>query len=187
MKTVKLRVRGVAPLLMHNARLADPTDPITKEKDKIAKGKKKTEEILLQIKELEWRGGLYVDEKGRVSLPADVVLATLIAGARKAKLGKEAAAAVYCEQPFFPLEYDGPKDIPSLYSDGRFCDYRSVVQQRNRIMRARPIFRDWACDLTLQIDEEILNPAQAREAMVAAGIRVGMGDFRPRYGRFVVE
>jgi len=187
MKTVNLKLTGVAPLLMHNARLADPTDPITREKSKIAKGKNKTEETLMAIKELEWRGGLYVDEQGHPSLPADVILATIVQGARKAKLGKEASAAVYCDQAFFPLEYDGPKDIKKLYADGRFCDYRTVAQQRQRIMRARPIFRSWSCKVTLQVDEEILNPEQAREAMIAAGSRVGVGDFRPRYGRFTVE
>ena len=187
MKKVALKLTGVAPLIMHNARLADPTDPITREKNKISKGRNKTEEMLLAIKEIEWRGGLYLDEKGRPAIPADVVLAAVIQGARKAKLGKEASAAVYCEKPFFALDYDGPKDIKTLYADGRFCDYRSVAQQRQRIMRARPIFRSWSCNVELQIDEEILNPDQARDAMVAAGARVGIGDFRPRYGRFTVE
>jgi hypothetical protein len=187
MKTVTLKLRGVAPLLMHNARLADPTDPITREKSKISKGRNKTEETLLAIKELEWRGGLYLDEKGRPSIPADMLLATCINGARKAKLGKEASAAVYCEEAFFPLEYDGPKDLKKLYEDGRFCDYRSVAQQKQRIMRARPIFRQWSVDVAMQVDDEIINPEQVREAMIAAGARVGFGDFRPRYGRFVVE
>lgn len=187
MKTVTLKLRGVAPLMMHNARLADPTDPIAREKAKIAKGRNKTPEVLLQIKELEWRGGLHLDENGEPALPADMLIATCINGARKAKLGKEASAAVYCEQPFFRLEYDGPREVKKLYADGRFCDYRSVVQQRQRIMRARPVFRDWRCTVTFQVDDEILSPEQLREAMAVAGTRVGLAELRPRYGRFVVE
>ena len=50
-------ITGTSALLMHNARLADPLDPITKEKAKVSSKRKKTEEDQELLSHLEWQGG----------------------------------------------------------------------------------------------------------------------------------
>ena len=45
--------------MMHNARLANPLDPLVQEIKKLTGKRKKTEDDLLQIARLEWEGGFY--------------------------------------------------------------------------------------------------------------------------------
>ena len=187
MKTFKARLVGDAALLMHSCAGLDKFNTIAREISKLTSKKKKTDDDLLEIKRLEWHQGLYLDSSGAVAIPADNIIAVVIEGARKSKLGKQASAGVFESSDFYPLIYDGPKDITALYADGRFCDYRPVRNQQNRVMRSRPIFREWSVDILLQFDETIIDPDSLFNAVKVAGEQVGLGDFRPRYGRFHVE
>lgn len=187
MQTYKARIVGDAPLLMHSVRLLDKTSEISKEFSRATAKKKKTEDDLLVLKRLEWFAGIYTDENGVVSIPADNIMATVIGGARKSKLGKQAEAAVFTIEAYFPLIYQGPSDLKELYECGKFCDYRAVKNQRNGVMRSRPIFRSWKCDIALSFDESILERGQLEQAIKIAGEQIGIGDWRPRHGRFHVE
>jgi len=187
MDTLKFRLTGIRPLLMHNARLSDPTDELVREIKVITGNRKKTEADLEQLKWLEWFGGLYLDEDGKIALPADVALAAVIEGARKRKEGKNAQAGIFETAPFFALKHDGSNDPAELRGNKRFCDYRSVRNQQNRVMRARPIFRNWSVEVGFLVNPEVINPRAVAEAIEIAGERIGLGDYRPRYGRFTVE
>lgn len=187
MAKFEAKLVGDAPLLMHSVRLLDKMSAQAKEMAAVTKKKQKTDDDMLTIKRLEWYAGIYTDETGRVAIPADNILASVIEGARKAKLGKLAQAAVFETAAYYPLIYSGPKDLAALYANGRFCDYRGVRNQQNRVMRSRPIFREWSCDISLIFNETILDPAQLKQALEAAGEQVGIGDWRPRFGRFHVE
>lgn len=186
MQSLKARLVGVAPLCFHSERLANHTDPFTRELKKLTNQRKKTDETLEEIRWLEWRAGFY-EQDGKVVVPADNVLATVLNGARKSKMGKEVEAGVIEGAAYFPLEYDGPKTIEGLRKDVRFCDYRSVVVGGRRVMRARPIFRDWALNVELLFDPEIIEHSHLAKALEIAGERVGMCERRPRWGRFTVE
>jgi hypothetical protein len=48
------------------------------------------------------------------------------------------------------------------------------------------MFRQWELDFTVHYLPDILNDAQVREAMVTAGRIIGLGDYRPKFGRFDV-
>lgn len=186
-ETLKLKLTGVRPLLMHNGRLANPTEDVTKAL-KVATGKKpKTEALAEECKKLEWLGGLYQDEKGRPCVTEDMVLGCLVEGAKKSKLGKQATAGVLGGAPFFTLEHKGPSDVLALYDTGKFCDYRSAVVARRRIMRARPRFDQWSVTVTLMVETTTINVDQVIFAMKTAGATSGIGDHRPRFGRFDVE
>jgi hypothetical protein len=185
MKKITFKCKGVSPLMMHNARLANPLDPIVIEIKKLTGKRKKTEDDLLQIARLEWEGGLYFN--GQPYVPADNILATLINAAKKKRLGKQFQAAVIIEDAHIPLIYKGPKTIEKLWKAKEFFDYRSVVIKTVRIMRARPIFKDWEITFTVIYDESVLNETDITEAAETAGTFVGLCDYRPRYGRFNVE
>ena len=187
MQELKVKLVGVAPIMFHNERLANPSDPFKREIGKLTSQKKKTDEIYEQIKKLEWRAGFYENAKGRVVVPSDNVLGCVQNGSRKLKRGMDFNASVLCSQPSFELEYEGPKDWEGLYADGRFCDYRTVVVNRNRTMRARPIFHDWALTIALSYDEEIFNEADLKQCIEIAGERIGLCERRPRCGRFIPE
>lgn len=187
MQTYKARIVGDSALLMHSCAGLDKFNPLQREIAKLTGKKKKTDDDLLEIKRLEWRMGLYLDEKGIISIPANNIMAIIIEGARKSKLGKQASAGVFESQAFYPLKYDGPADLDLLYKDNRFVDYRPVRNQQNRVMRSRPIFRSWSVDIGLQFDESIIDRDALKLALSVAGEQVGLGDYRPRFGRFHVE
>lgn len=62
MKKFTLTLTGVTPLLVHNARLADPLDPIVRQTKPISGKRSKTEEDHLELARLEFIGGLYYDQ-----------------------------------------------------------------------------------------------------------------------------
>ena len=62
-----------------------------------------------------------------------------------------------------------------------------VVIQRARVMSWRPMFKKWSCEFTLEIADEMLDPTTIKEILIAAGRFKGVGDYRPDYGRFIVE
>lgn len=186
MKKIAFKLTGIAPLMLHNERLANPRDPKTAELKPLISQRKKTPEILDQIAKLEWYAGLYED-KGRVVVPGDNILAAIKEGARKNKLGKQVQSGVFCDKPNFPLEYDGPKNIDKLWDDGRFFDYRSVKVQQNRTMRARPKFQEWAVRVELAYDPEVISESDLIQSVETAGTMIGLCEKRPSFGRFAVE
>jgi len=62
-----------------------------------------------------------------------------------------------------------------------------VRVQRNRVMRTRPIFRDWAVSFTVTFNDSLLNPADITNLLSYAGENVGLCEWRPNFGRFIVE
>lgn len=188
MKTFKATIVGVTPLLMHSERLADPTNEHTKKLKKLTAKRQKTDEDLILIKKVEWRGGLYLDDEDRPAVPVDWLLAAIKEGARKSKLGKMAEAGVYDPGvPFFRLTFDGPEGLEDLYECGRFCDYRGVGVGGKRVMRARPCFPGWSLTFHLDYDPEVIEGGQIADALSKVGQLRGIGDYRPRFGRFVVS
>lgn len=81
-------------------------------------------------------------------------------------------------------------DVPSLGKDKwDFEDKRGVLIQRNRITRIRPGFTTgWRLSFIVNvIQPHYVTPALLEEVVKAAGNFVGLGDFRPDYGRFTLR
>jgi hypothetical protein len=187
MQTIKFKITGIAPLLMHNNRTVDRFDPITKKlKEYTSKSaKSKTDDDELALRRLEWEAGLYLDENGPC-LTADTVLGMVISGAKKSRQGKQAAAGVYETSPTYSLQYTGPRTADELYAAGRFEDCRTVRIGDKSIMRTRPRFSDWSCVISLHFDETMVDRSVLLKALEDAGERIGICDYRPRFGRFLV-
>lgn len=186
MQTLRLKFKGLRALLLHNAQLADPRNPKTRAIKELTGQRNKTDSIHEEIRKLEWLGGLYLDDKGRIAITEDMVLGAGLGGAKTMKKGTAFKAAVLGAEPYFPLEYNGPKDPVALYETDKFVDYRGVVVQRNRVFRARPRFDAWSLTATLIVDESLMNPKDVVACYENAGRMIGLGDFRPRFGRFEV-
>ena len=96
MNSVKIKIRGTSPLLMHSDRLSNPLDPLTKEIKTYTGKRKKTDDDFTEIARLEWVGGLYHDEKTGPYLPARNVKAMLIqAASRTEGILQDPAPRVY--------------------------------------------------------------------------------------------
>lgn len=63
-----------------------------------------------------------------------------------------------------------------------------VVIQRNAVTRARPAFlAGWTADIDLLVQTpEYISQELLQRAITDAGRLIGVGDFRPSYGRFMV-
>jgi hypothetical protein len=57
----------------------------------------------------------------------------------------------------------------------------------SRIMRTRPIFKEWAAIVEVEFEDSVINEEQVDRWVHAAGTQVGLCDWRPRCGRFTAE
>lgn len=73
--------------------------------------------------------------------------------------------------------------------DWSYLDTRRVMIQRAGINRTRPAMQQgWTTDLTFQIlTPEYIEPSIFHEVLSTAGRLVGVGDFRPTFGRFFIK
>jgi hypothetical protein len=185
-KTMHVKIRGVgAGLLMHSDRGMDRSDPLfraMKENTSIT-GKKRTDEIEEQKAKIEFSQSFYFDEDMGPYIPAQNIESCLKEAAKAQKLGKEFTRSVMVVEDKAPLEYDGPKSIDGLWKGG-FRDSRTVKLGQSRIIRTRPLFKNWSISFTVQYDSEFIDKETLDWAIETAGNRSGLGDFRPRFGRF---
>lgn len=186
MKQVKYTIRGITPLLMHSERLANPFDTLTRELKAVTGKRKKTEDDLLEAARIEWLGGLYHDEQAGIHLPGYNVFSAIVGGGKMHKLGTAIKRAALVEQDYVPLQYEGPADPVELFKNKRFVDMRSVKVGTAKVLRCRPIFRQWQCTFTVLYEESVLQRGDLDRVLNDAGSMVGVGDYRPRFGRFEV-
>jgi len=182
--TLRFRITGVSPLVMHNGQLANPLNRFAKEIRSISGKRRKTEADFEEIARLEWFGSLYLS-KGEPCLPGELIEACIIRGAVTRKRAKQATAGVLCLGAF-PLQYDGPRDPMELWKSEAFRLMASVKVGSSRVMRTRPVFPEWSAEIEVRFNPALLNASEIREFLVAAGELEGIGDWRPRFGRFEV-
>jgi hypothetical protein len=54
-------------------------------------------------------------------------------------------------------------------------------------MRTRPIFEEWAANVEVMYNPDLVDKAEVIQWMEVAGYEVGLMDWRPKYGRFNSE
>ncbi len=132
------------------------------------------------------------NEEGLICLPAEYLRMSVVNAAkfrqdprspRKSAMDLFKAAVV----SLAPLS-------PIINREGKVAEewdfeHRCRVQiQRNGITRTRPAFREgWSTEASLMVVlPEYVDAATLHEVISAAGRLIGVGDFRPTYGRFQV-
>jgi len=196
LKSMLVKVTGISPLIQQADVLADPIHPMTlalrSATSKAAKNR--TDEDWKYIEACEMRAQLYWDDSVGVHIPESNMMKCLIEGARLTKQGKNIERGLFIAQDMIPLTYrDGKvRDVESLIKDPRFKYRKTVVVGKARSPRARPIFRDWSCELEIKYDPQIIkNDAHVMEMLTVAGSYVGIGGRRigkgGRFGRFEVS
>lgn len=185
LQTLSYRLRSSSPLMLHSGQLADPLNRYSKAIKAISSKRKKTDADFEELARLEFLGGLYVSEAGP-AIPADNITAMIIKAAMKHKEGDLAKTGIFVED-HATIEYDGPREPDAMWKAEKFRDTRGARVGTARVMRTRPIFREWSTVVTFTIDDEIVNPARVNDWLQVAGRIVGLCELRPRYGRFVAE
>jgi hypothetical protein len=129
---------------------------------------------------------VYRTDEGDLALPGEYVRGAIVSAAR------------FRQDPRSPR-----KSAMDLYRAGVVCltqlaglgvtawdyeDKRRVVVQRSGVNRVRPAMRrGWRASFTFQINTpEYIEPLDFLQTLEVAGRLVGVGDFRPSFGRFIV-
>jgi hypothetical protein len=157
--------------------------------------KKKTDEIHSQVREAEWFGSLYVDDELRPCLLSDNVEGMIVEAAKKLRLGQQAKASVLAAEPYVRLVTDAPAaDARGLWAwmvkngaVAKYADTRGVRVNQKRVMRTRPIFRRWSVEVRVEVETDDLDERHMRQILEVGGRRVGLGDYRPKFGKFAFE
>lgn len=148
-------------------------------KAKAAKGSKAKKEDDLE-------SYVYRNEQRELCIPAEYLRMAMV------------HAAKYKQDPRSPrksamdLVKAGIASLDEMCSTGRkewdFIDRRRVMVQRNGITRCRPaLLKGWRIKAEFQVlVPEYLSPQFVNDLAQTAGRLIGVGDFRPTFGRFQV-
>ncbi len=172
---VRARIVGVADLLFHrwNVEAVDA-------KGKAAKGSKakKTDDIESYV---------YRDDAGELALPGEYVRQSII---HAAKFRQDPRSPRKSAMDLFKAGVIGLTPLASLGVTEWDYEHRCrVTVQRNGITRCRPALKaGWTVEIDLLINlPEYIAPDALQDVLVNAGRLVGVGDFRPTYGRFAIR
>lgn len=178
------RLTSDCPMIVHNGQLANPLNLWTKRLKAISGKGKKTDADHEEMAHIEFLASLYMGPEGPV-IPTHNIDAMIIAAAKKSRKGDLAKSGVYCQKDA-EMAYDGPREAEALWADERFRHMAIVRVQNARIVRTRPIFPAWQATVTIQVEDSVVDIEQVTSWMFDGGRIIGLGDWRPQYGRFSV-
>lgn len=171
MKEFSVKIESISPLLMN--RFAEDT---AEDVIKRVTGVKVPQDVAVS---------LYILPDGTIYQPASHIEASMIKAAANFNItgkGKKtykdlAKSSIFVE----------PDAIPHLIQNYE-VDKRPVVNPvtRGRIIRARPILKEWALEFRLKVLDDQFPTEVIKSILDYAGTAVGIGDYRPRFGRFMV-
>lgn len=172
--TVVVEITGSADFLFHRW-----NNEAVEEKSKAAKGSKakKTDDLETFV---------YRNDEGELCIPGEYLR------------GSICMAAKFKQDPRSPR-----KSAMDLYKAGvivltnlattnlkdwDYIDKRRVVIQRNAITRSRPALKSgWSVQMEILVNTpEYISKTDLLDTITMAGKLVGVGDFRPTFGRFQV-
>lgn len=170
--TVEVTVRGVCPILFHRWNVE-----AVETKAKAAKGStaKKTDDT---------ESYLYRGESGEVCLPGEYLRQSII---NAAKFKQDPRSPRKSAMDLFKAGIVSLTDLASLGADRPdYYDKRRVMVQRQGVTRVRPAMNSgWEATVTFMVNlPEYIGESFLRQVLDDAGRLVGVGDFRPTYGRF---
>jgi len=173
MKKIKVNIKGVAPLLQHKMSVEEEAQLSSKTKKSVGQKKGDNPEDFL------YKVG------GKICQPAEHILQAIIrklSGYKIQGKGKK----TYLEMGKGSLNIV-PDMIPHKIQKWE-PDSRTVVIKatRGRVVRIRPKLNNWELAFTIEILNDELPMEVVKAALDDAGREGGLGDYRPRFGRFIV-
>ena len=185
MKKLHITLNGTSPLIEHSPKCVNPLHPIAKAMKALTSKRKKTEDDLMAIADLEWEAGVYWEDSIGLVIPNECLAATFLAGAKMNKNGSAFQKYVHIMDSLAPLSIGEVQDYDKLKTDVRFRDVRSVCVQKSRVIRTRPRFNTWSCEFDMMYDETKIDTDAVILAVENAGSYIGLCEMRTMgYGRF---
>lgn len=181
-----VRITGTCPLLFHRWSNEAVAEKAAAKKGSAAKKSDNVESYV-------WR-----DADGIIGLPGLYLLGSMCDprnGAAKYRqdprsprksaldLYRAGVVALTDVAPIISAQTGGPA------SEWDYLDQRRVTVQRAGVTRQRPAFlAGWSAQLSLLVQTpEYISPADLHDVLTQGGRLVGVGDFRPTFGRFRID
>ncbi len=173
MKQINVSIKGVAPLLQHKMSVEQEAQLVSKTKKSTGQSKGDNPESYLYL------------VNGKICQPAEHILQAIIkrlGGYKIQGKGKK----TYLEMGKGSLNIM-PDMIPHKIQTWE-PDSRTVVIKatRGRVVRIRPKLNNWELEFIIELINEELPIEVIKSALDDAGREGGLGDYRPRFGRFIV-
>jgi hypothetical protein len=169
MKEIMVEIEGTTALLMNRFPEVEIRTPKAKRTDEQYDIQKDVERALYKDDEI----GCFVPNSWIEACLRETAK-TFKAARGKGTLKKIVLASVFIEPERIALN-------KKTYDE---MDIRPVVIMKNRIVRGRPRFNHWNLQFTLTYDENRIDYQTLRQLVGEAGVINGIGDYRPRFGRF---
>ena len=177
---VHVTIEGSADLLLHAWNVEAVEEKANSKKGSAAK---KTDNLESYVRR---------DEHGVICIPSEYLRMSIVNAAkfrqdprspRKSAMDLYKAALVSLK-PLAPIT-TVTGELPKVWDYEHRC---RVQVQRNGITRCRPAFKEgWKVEVPLLCNlPEYISASDLNEVVASAGRLIGVGDFRPSYGRFQV-
>lgn len=172
--SVEIEVTGAAAILFHKWDCE-----VVEAKSKARKGssEKKTDNL---------ESFIYRDEESYICLPGEYLRMAMVYAAKFKQDPRSPRKSAF---DLFKAGVISLTDLARINGgvyEWDFLDQRRVVVQRNAITRMRPAFhKGWTAEFVLCVNTpEYIDFQFFNEVLQTAGRLIGVGDFRPTYGRF---
>lgn len=172
--TASVTIRGSAAILFHRW-----SNEAVAEKSAAAKGSRAKKSDNLE-------SYVYRMENGNIGLPGEYLRQSIIGAAR---FRQDPRSPRKSAMDLFKAGVVSITETADLgVKDADYIDRRRVLVQRNAITRERPALREgWEATIQLMVLlPEYIDSTTLLEVIGSAGRLIGVGDFRPTYGRFAV-
>jgi hypothetical protein len=170
----EVTIEGVAPILFHAWNVESVE---SKSKAKKGSAEKKSDDVESYV---------YRNEKRELCIPGEYLRGAMVGAAKfmqDPRSPRKSAADLFKAAivSLTPLASLGVKEWD-------YMDKRRVCIQRNAITRSRPAMREgWKVTFILLCTlPEYIDPAMMNTVIQSAGRIIGLADFRPSFGRFIV-
>lgn len=188
----RITIGGTSPIIHHSASDLDGRSDLSEEIKTITRKttKNRTRADDDRLRQLEAQRALWVNHDGQVAVPAGAIRSCIEAAARKLRQGPLVRGGMVVES-VDPMQAPGlnGKTLDEIAAAHQFTV--PVVVQRNRIMRTRAKFDDWAVTFVVDCDDETVEQSHLLQWLDIGGRMIGLGDWRPEksgmHGRFAVQ
>jgi len=192
---LRFRCTGISPLLMNNP------EAMLKQR---GNGGPKVGGRAIPTPEVEAENGAYRDGDGLI-FPTAAFRNCLLSGAKPMSFkpsgrGRAISFKTFLSGLLFAVgervKLEQPNGTRLGPLDYEVSVMRAVPPGQGAVLRARPMVRQWACDVTFEYLTEYVGVAEefatsVLEAFRRAGLTVGVGNYRPEkngpFGRYNVE
>ena len=201
MKTLKVKWTGIRPLLMSNPQTVQLSNPYSMTARRVggeikAARKKQDEDKMMRLeKEMarnDWEASAYFDDKNNVFyLPDTVIIASIKAGATASKRGRDIDRAVIVNETEVVIGTKKHNSLDAYYDDSAFVlsgPAKIPPKTGALVWKCRCMIpTGWTLEFSVDFEESLIEQRTLIEAMKTAGVMCGIGGWRPKFGRFLVE